>query len=71
MGQEIIERRQIDTVVGVYRDFRQHMQDFIKENIPILSCIYTLDAISGGVCSNPLINQKKHIKKYNKWKFEN
>ena len=70
-GCKIIEKEQIDTVVGVYRDFETaYAGILLKKKYPhIKLCIYTLDAISGGVCSNPLINQKKHIKKCNKWEI--
>lgn len=70
-GCEIIEEEQIDTIVGVYRDFETaYAGVLLKRRYPhIKLCIYTLDAISGGVCSNPLINQKKHIKKCKKWEI--
>lgn len=68
-GCEIVEKEQIDTIVGVYRDFETaYAGILLKKKYPhIKLCIYTLDAISGGVCSNPLISQKKHVKKCNKW----
>ncbi len=30
--------------------------------------LYSLDAISGGVCSNQFVSEKTHIKKCQKWK---
>lgn len=68
-GCKIIENNKIDVVVGVYRDFETaYAGALLKKKYPhVKLCIYTLDAISGGVCSNPLISQKKHIRKCHKW----
>lgn len=70
-AKKIIKDEQIDTVVGVYRDFETaYAAILLKKKYPnIKVCIYTLDAISGGVCSNRLVDNKTHIKKCNKWEL--
>ena len=67
-SKKIVSEDKIDTVIGVYRDAETAYCAYkLKNKFPKLKLvIYTLDAISGGVCSNKFIGVEKHIKKCRK-----
>ena len=67
-GKKIVKKDKIDVVIGVYRDAETAYTAYkLKEKFPNLKLvIYTLDAISGGVCSNKLVSIEKHVKKCKK-----
>lgn len=70
-GSAMIEQENIDTVVGVYRDFETAYAGLLlKKKYPqVKLCIYTLDAISGGVCSNPFVKKEQHMEKCRQWEI--
>lgn len=69
LGKRIIIDEQIDTIIAVYRDFETAMSGALlaKKYPRVWTMLYSLDAISGGVCSNQFVSEKTHIKKCQKW----
>ncbi len=69
VADKIIKEKNIGTIVAVYRDAECVSAGLqLKLRYPNIKLIvYTLDSISGGVCSNPYISKKKHIKKCRKF----
>ena len=67
-GKKIVKNYKIDVVVGVYRDAETAETAYkLKKKFPNLKlAIYTLDAISGGVCSNKFVSSKMHNKRCKK-----
>ncbi|MBQ8688911.1 MAG: glycosyltransferase [Clostridia bacterium] len=72
-AEEIAQKENIQVVIGVYRDFETVMAAVrLKEKFGdrIKLIIYTLDAISGGVCSNRLVSERMHVKKCREWELK-
>ena len=69
LGKRIIINEQIDTIVAVYRDFETAMSGALlaKKYPRVWGMLYSLDAISGGVCSNQFVPENVHKKKCQKW----
>lgn len=69
LGKRIIINEQIDTIVAVYRDFETAMSGALlaKKYPRVWGVLYSLDAISGGVCSNQFVPENVHKKKCQKW----
>lgn len=71
IAKVIIRREKIDIVVAVYRDFETAMCGALlaRSNKKIKTVLYSLDAISGGVCSNKNVKQEFHEMKCRKWEL--
>ncbi|MBQ3235623.1 MAG: glycosyltransferase [Clostridia bacterium] len=67
-GKEVVIKDSIDTIVSVYRDAETAIAGVkLKRKFKDKKLVvYTLDAVSGGVCSNKLVPMKKHVKKCRK-----
>ena len=70
-AKRIIHSEQIDVVIGVHRDFETALCGaLLKKQFPqIKNVLYTLVALSRGVCSNHAISLEKHKKKCQKWEM--